>query len=82
MVAKIKDFFWHPVTFYISVILIFFGVIGVINATLGFIDCKSYGNMTERVTKYSIVSGCYVKTNAGMIPKSELNKRVIANGVE
>lgn len=82
MVTKVKDMFWHPVTIYVGALVSVFSAIWLFSTVTGYIGCNSYGNMTGRVTKYSIVSGCYVKTEAGMIPQSELNKRVVANGVE
>lgn len=43
--------------------------------------CSNYGSLTERTTKYSIVSGCYVKTPSGWIPQDEMSKRAYGNSV-
>ena len=43
--------------------------------------CSNYGSLTERTTKYSIVSGCYVKTPSGWIPQEEMSKRAYGNSV-
>lgn len=52
------------------------------NSISGFMQCNSYESMTDRQTKYSIVSGCYVKTEKGWIPREEMSKRAIANDVQ
>lgn len=52
------------------------------NGISGFMQCNSYESMTDRQTKYSIVSGCYVKTEKGWIPREEMSKRAIANDVQ
>ena len=52
------------------------------NTVSGFMQCNSYESMTDRQTRYSIVSGCYVKTEKGWIPREEMSKRAIANDVQ
>lgn len=44
-------------------------------------SCSNYGSLTDRVTKYSIVSGCYVKTTSGWIPQEEMSKRAYGNSI-
>lgn len=38
----------------------------------GWVVCNNYQSLTDRQTKYSIISGCFVKTKYGWIPKSEI----------
>ena len=38
----------------------------------GWVSCNNYQSLTDRQTKYSIISGCFVKTKSGWIPKSEI----------
>lgn len=52
------------------------------NVISGFMQCNSYESMTDRQTRFSIVSGCYVKTEKGWIPREEMSKRAIANDVQ
>lgn len=52
------------------------------NTIAGFMQCNSYESMTDRQTRFSIVSGCYVKTEKGWIPREEMSKRAIANDVQ
>lgn len=58
-----------------------FVLIAVIAGISGYVSCNSYSDMTERQTKYSIVSGCYVKTDKGYVPQEEMSKRAIAAGL-
>ena len=37
--------------------------------------------ITERITKYSIVNGCFVKTPSGWIPQEEMSKRAYTNSI-
>lgn len=64
------------VTAVIIVVVLFWTTIS------GFMQCNSYESMTDRQTKFSIVSGCYVKTEKGWIPREEMSKRAIANDVQ
>lgn len=43
--------------------------------------CSNYGDLTDRVTKYSIVNGCFVDTPSGWIPQEEMSKRAYGNSV-
>lgn len=41
----------------------------------GYISCESYENITDRSTKYSLITGCYVKNDSGRwVPKEEMTK--------
>lgn len=43
--------------------------------------CSNYGSLTERTTKFSIVNGCFVKTDSGWIPQEEMSKRAYGNSI-
>lgn len=40
-------------------------------------SCSSYGDLTNRDTKYTITNGCFVKFEGKFIPRSELERRYI-----
>ena len=63
----------------VSVFLILF-VLGV-SQGFSFYTCRNYGSITERITKYSIVNGCFVKTPSGWIPQEEMSKRAYGNSI-
>lgn len=44
-------------------------------------SCSNYGSLTDRITKYSIVNGCFVKTDSGWIPQEEMSKRAYGNSI-
>lgn len=44
-------------------------------------SCHNYGTLTDRVTKFSIVNGCFVKTPSGWIPQEEMSKRAYGNSI-
>ena len=44
-------------------------------------SCGNYGELTERTTKFSIVNGCFVKTDSGWIPQEEMSKRAYGNSI-
>lgn len=44
-------------------------------------SCSTYGDLTDRTTKYSVVSGCFVKTSSGWIPQEEMSKRAYGNSI-
>lgn len=54
-------------------VILFVGLVW--NKTSNFITCSSYENITERDTKYSLISGCYVKnTENKWVPLEEMTK--------
>lgn len=66
-------------TLVISAIII---VVAVCWSTVSeYVSCKSYGSITDRTTKYSLISGCYVKTDAGhWVPREEMTKTAVVQG--
>lgn len=66
----------------IILVVIIIVIVGCWNTISGFMQCSSYESMTDRQTRFSIVSGCYVKTEKGWIPREEMSKRAIANDVQ
>ena len=44
-------------------------------------SCSNYGSLTERTTKFSIVNGCFVKTDSGWIPQEEMSNRAYGNSI-
>lgn len=46
----------------------------------GWIQCNNYGSITERDTKFSVISGCFVKSETGRwIPKDEMTRTTIVD---
>ena len=63
----------------ISLILIV--IVLLISCGIDAYACSNYGSLTERTTKYSIVNGCFVKTDSGWIPQEEMSKRAYGNSI-
>lgn len=57
----------------ITIILSTLFIVGVSQGVM-YSTCKNYGFITERITKYSILNGCFVKTPSGWIPQEEMTK--------
>lgn len=62
--------------------LVVVGIILICTMFWNMYSCSNYGSLTERTTKYSIVSGCYVKTPSGWIPQEEMSKRAYGNSIK
>lgn len=63
-------------TLVVCVILLIVG--GVWHVGKSYVQCSNYSSITDRDTKYSIISGCFVKTDAGRwIPQSEMTRTTI-----
>lgn len=60
------------------ILMIIFGLFSTIWKAY---QCNNYGSLTERITKYSIINGCFVKTKSGWIPKEEMSKRAYGNSI-
>ena len=46
----------------------------------GYVKCESYAEVTDRQTKFSLISGCYVKNPKGeWIPHEEMTKSSVVN---
>lgn len=44
----------------------------------GYISCNSYESITGRSTKYSLITGCYVKNdNDTWVPREEMTKSAV-----
>lgn len=43
------------------------------------IGCSQYSEITGKETKFSFTAGCFVKTERGFMPLTELEKRAITN---
>lgn len=67
--------------FGIIVSLILVVIIIIISIILDAYVCNNYGSLTERTTKYSIVNGCFIKTDSGWIPQEEMSKRAYGNSI-
>lgn len=65
----------------IVIAVIFGAIIGIVNVIWDAYQCNNYGDLTNRTTKYSIVNGCFVKTDAGLIPQEEMSKRAYGNSI-
>lgn len=52
-----------------AILLAFVLLVGYL---IGWGKCEWYGYVTERNVKYSGSVGCMVKTDAGLIPRSEI----------
>ena len=64
------------------VITVIFGIIiSIGNVIWSSYQCSNYGDLTNRTTKYSIINGCFVKTDAGLIPQEEMSKRAYGNSI-
>ncbi|AFL47497.1 hypothetical protein ZZ1p0103 [Acinetobacter phage ZZ1] len=50
------------------------------NTVSGYIKCNSYESITGRTTKYSLISGCFVKTDNGFVPQEEMTKTAVVQG--
>ena len=48
----------------------------------GWVSCNNYQSLTDRQTKFSIINGCFVKTESGWIPKSEIRSEVSKSSSE
>ena len=59
-----------PITLFLFGIL----VLVLVDYSLCSYQCSSYGNMSSRETKFSYVSGCFVKTDRGWRNKNELRE--------
>lgn len=58
-----------------------FAIVIIGSVIWGKISCSNYGELTNRITKYSIVNGCFVKTDSGWIPQEEMSKRAYGNSI-
>ena len=67
--------------FVTAISLIFLVIILLIPRGVDAYACSNYGSLTERTTKFSIVNGCFVKTNSGWIPQEEMSKRAYGNSI-
>ncbi|AWY10338.1 hypothetical protein HYQ09_gp093 [Acinetobacter phage vB_AbaM_Konradin] len=48
------------------------------NTVSGYVKCNSYESITGRQTKYSFITGCYVKTDKNTwIPREEMTKTTV-----
>lgn len=63
------------------ILVIMFIIVFVCTTIWNTYSCNNYGNLTDRVTKYSIVNGCFVKTDSGWIPQEEMSKRAYGNSI-
>lgn len=61
--------------------LVFICIILLAGKVFGYVGCQSYSSNTDRSVKYSLLSGCYVKTQQGWIPKDEIGERVMSESV-
>ncbi|ADG60004.1 hypothetical protein Acj9p104 [Acinetobacter phage Acj9] len=59
----------------IAIVVVILVGVGIWNLVAGYVGCKSYENITDRDTKYSLITGCYVKTPQGAwVPREEMTK--------
>lgn len=66
------------VTVAIVVIVLVIGLFWKLGA--GFVKCNSYEGITDRETKYSVISGCYVKTPENKwVPHEEMTKSSVVD---
>lgn len=61
--------------------LIFVIIFLIISRCIDAYACSNYGSLTDRTTKFSIVNGCFVKTDSGWIPQEEMSKRAYGNSI-
>ena len=40
-------------------------------------ECSSYGELTERETRFFITNGCFIEYDGKFIPRSEFERRLI-----
>ena len=60
----------NPATLCILAIL----VLTLLDYSVSSYQCRSYGSISSRETRFSFVSGCYVKTDRGWRNKKELRE--------
>lgn len=49
---------------------------------LDYLACKDYGSISQRNTKWSVLTSCYAEHNGKFIPIDEFNKRATTNEKE
>ena len=59
-------------TIYLLMMSVILVVVFLFNSATSWVSCNNYQSITDRQTKYSIINGCFVKTKACWIPKSEI----------
>jgi nitrogenase subunit NifH len=64
------------ITLILCVVILIVG--GIWHFGKSYVQCSNYSSITERDTKYSLISGCFVKSDSGRwIPQSEMTRTTI-----
>lgn len=46
----------------------------------GYVKCSNYSSLTDRATKFSVISGCFVKTDSGRwVPQAEMTRTTVVD---